>query len=129
MFLFHLVYTFFHLKAVFIALVGKYSSPSGKSSFTSSAYPAILPSLNTLNVYTTVFPLATSTGSFECTYLYSLFSVIVNTGALLVISLSLTPVINFLKAKSNLFITNFSKSSSSCCPGIYVSPQSISASL
>ena len=30
-----------------------------------------------------------------------------------------TPVMNFLKAKSNFLSTSFSKSSSSCCPSIY----------
>ena len=36
---------------------------------------------------------------------------------------------NFLKAKSKILNSNFSKSSSSCCPGIYVFPLSISGSL
>ena len=80
-------------------------------------------------MYITVFPFATSTGSFGCTYSYLPSDVFVNTGALFVISFSFTPVMNFLNAKSNFLSINFSKSSSSCCPAMYVSPRSISVSL
>ena len=46
-----------------------------------------------------------------------------------VVSPFATPVMNFLKAKSKILNSNFSKSSSSSCPGIYGIPLSISGSL
>ena len=89
--------------------------------------------MNILNVYVTTSPVFTSTGSFVCSYTYLPSSVTVNTGTLLSICVPLTPVINFLKAKSNLgtdsSIINFSKSSSSSCPGIYLFSELISLSL
>ena len=41
------------------------------------------------------------------------------TGSLLTVgTFPFTTLMNFLKAKSNILILTFSKSSSSCCPGI-----------
>ena len=53
---------------MFVASVGKYSSPSGILSVISFAYPSIVPSLYTLIVYITVLPVSNDIGSLVCLY-------------------------------------------------------------
>ena len=84
-------------------------------------------------MYSTKSPIATDTGVFGWLYIAVVppfFNGVTFTcGSLFVIAVPFTPVMNFLKLKSNSFNVNFSKSSSSCCPGIYSSPLFISESL
>ena len=99
------------------------SNPFGISSVISEAYPSISPSLYTLNVYFTISPFFTDTGSLFNLYvavvavLFAKFVI----STLSILSGTLVPftsTILFINFKSNAarFNTNFSKSSSSCCP-------------
>ena len=99
---------------MFVLLSSTNSNPSGISSFILSAYPATVPSLYTLIVYSTKSPFVVITGSFVWLYVISpVSSFTITCGTLASVVSPFTPVMNFLNDKSKYLTTTYSLSISS----------------